>query len=57
MEDKIKIFMTMEDIVELIHDPESVPDAKLKQTILALCFSGEPVEIIWSYIMSHDGED
>ena len=52
MEDKIRIFMTMEDILELMHDPESVPDAELKQTILALCFGGQSIEVIWSYIMA-----
>ncbi len=56
MEDKVKMFMTFEDLLEVIHNPESVPDSKLKMNILALCYSGESIDSVWEYILSHDND-
>lgn len=50
------IFMTFEDMLEVVFNPERVPDLELKKNIIALCYSGIEIETIWEYILSYDNE-
>ena len=57
MEDKIKIFMTFEDLLEVVHNPERVPDLELKRNIIAMFYCDLSVDEVWDYVLSHIEED
>jgi hypothetical protein len=56
MEQKLTQFMTVYDLLEIIHNPERVPDLQLKREIIGLVYCDIPNDVIWDYINSYNNE-
>lgn len=54
MEQKLLQFMTVYDVLEVMHNPERVPDLQLKREILGLVYCDIADEEIWAYINSYN---
>ena len=54
MEDKLKQFMTVSDLIEVTVSPDTVPDLQLKMEVLAMVYCGQEADEIWDYINSYD---
>ena len=56
MIDKLTPFMTVDDVVELLVNPDMVPDAQLKREVLTLVYNGSPEQEVWDYINTLNDE-
>jgi len=56
MIDKLTPFMAVTDVVELLVNPDNVPDAQLKREILTLVYNGSTEQEVWGYIKTLNDE-